>query len=91
MAEIFPGHLKAIASAVTASFCWFLCFIITRFFSVFTKSFGQPVAFWMFAIFCVLALIFVLFQLPDTEGKSFQEIQEMITGKKKSNFSDVRV
>lgn len=88
MAEIFPAHLKAIASAVTASFCWLLCFILTRFFSVFTDNFGKPAAFWMFGILCVISLFFVIFQLPDTENKSFQEIQEMIHGKKKSKFSE---
>lgn len=88
MAEIFPAHLKGIASAITASFCWFLAFVLTRYFSAFTDYFGQPAAFWMFSILCLLSLLFVVFQLPNTEGKSLQEIQEMISGKKKSDFFD---
>lgn len=91
MAEIFPGHLKAIASAVTASFCWLLCFILTRFFSVFTNKFGEPAAFWILGALCVVALFFVVFQLPDTENKSFHEIQELIHGKKKLEFSEPKV
>lgn len=83
IAELFPGDLRAIASAITTSFCWFLCFIYTRFFSILADNLGQSMVFWMFGVFCFFALIFVIFQLPDIEGKSFQKIQELIKGGKK--------
>ncbi|CAH0380680.1 unnamed protein product [Bemisia tabaci] len=84
MGELFPQNLKANASAVTAGFCWFLGFFITRFFSPLTKEIGLHFGFWLFAAFCVLCYAFVYFHLPDTTGKTLQEIQDMLNGKKKS-------
>ncbi|XP_065212249.1 facilitated trehalose transporter Tret1-2 homolog isoform X2 [Planococcus citri] len=80
--EIFPSHLKALGCGLNASFCWLLSFFLTRYFVPFTKTFGQGVAFWGFGVFCVFALVFVIFQLPDTHRMTFQEIQELIQGNK---------
>lgn len=40
--------------------------------------------FWMYACFCVLAFIFVLFVVPETKGKSLAEIEQQFRGKKKN-------
>ena len=90
MAEIFPTHLKALASSMVASFCWLLSFLLTRYFDAVSAALGSTFAFGMFSVLCLVAFFFVLVQLPDTEGKSYQEIQEMLTGKKNADFSDVK-
>lgn len=80
IAEIFPPHLKSFCSAFTTSFCWFLCFIVTKFFSKYSELIGMSASFYSFVIVCVVALFFCIFQLPDTQGRSFQEIQDLIHG-----------
>lgn len=87
MADIFPAYLKSIASAFTASLCWLLTFVLTKFFGIFTEHFGAPAAYWMFAACSFLGLLFVLFQLPDTDGRSYNEIQSMIQGNRNSASS----
>lgn len=85
MGEIFPANLKAVASALTASFCWVLGFILTLTFSRMCAAIGIHFAFWMYSVFCILALLFTAFLLPETEGKTQQEIQDILHGRVKSN------
>lgn len=78
MGELFPSNVKPLASTLTASFCWFLAFIITRFFNDIVYAFGSDYLFWMFSVFCILAICFVYFYVPETKGKSLNEIQLML-------------
>lgn len=78
MAEIFPANIKSSASTATASFCWVLGFIVTKFFSAVTEQIGMGGTFWLFSGFCLLAIIFVFTIVIETKGKSFQEIQEIL-------------
>lgn len=81
MGEIFPGNLKSVASGMTASFCWFLGFALTKSFDPLCKAVGEHTVFWLYAGCCVAALLFTAFVLPDTEGKTLQEIQDMLHGR----------
>ncbi|PSN29883.1 Facilitated trehalose transporter Tret1, partial [Blattella germanica] len=66
------------ASACTAGFCWFLAFFITKFFADVVEVLGGHTAFWIFAGCCFLSAVFVFILLPETKGKSFQEIQDIL-------------
>ncbi|XP_022188572.1 facilitated trehalose transporter Tret1 isoform X2 [Nilaparvata lugens] len=81
MGEMFPPNMKAKASAITASFCWILGFIITLGFNSVAASLGMAFAFWIFSGFCVVAILFTVVLLPDTRGLSLQEIQDVLNGR----------
>lgn len=83
MGEIFPSNLKSMASALTASFCWLLGFVLTKTFLMMSNCIGNDFSFWIFAVFCIVALLFTAFLLPQTEGKTLQEIQDMLHGRSK--------
>lgn len=78
MGELFPANVKSTASAFTASFCWFISFLITKFFSSMVDGIGMGPSFWLFAAFCLVAFVFTLFYVIETKGKSLQEIQETL-------------
>lgn len=78
MGELFPANVKSTASAFTAAFCWFISFLITKFFSSMVDGMGMGPSFWVFAAFCLVAFIFTLFYVIETKGKSLQEIQEIL-------------
>ncbi|XP_052121832.1 facilitated trehalose transporter Tret1 [Frankliniella occidentalis] len=80
MGEVFAPDVKAISSSVCASFCWLLGFLITLFFAQVEHAIGGDMTFWALAAFCVLASLFT-FLLPNTRGKSLQEIQDMLNGR----------
>ncbi|XP_065217973.1 facilitated trehalose transporter Tret1-2 homolog [Planococcus citri] len=84
LAEILHPSVKTFASALATSLCWFLGFLVTRFFAPMVDALGSSGTFWFFSIFCVFGVIFIIVQLPDTQGKSFQEIQDLFSSKRGS-------
>ena len=78
---MFAADVKAISSSVCASFCWVLGFLVTQFFAKFLEMLGDDVTFWGLGGFCVLASLFTIALLPNTRGKSLQEIQDMLNGR----------
>ncbi|XP_020293165.1 facilitated trehalose transporter Tret1-2 homolog [Pseudomyrmex gracilis] len=80
MGEMFASNVKAKASGITVSLCWFLAFIITKFSDDMTKSFGNFATFWMFGAFCIVSILFTVLILPETKGKSLKQIQNILNG-----------
>ncbi|XP_022196367.1 facilitated trehalose transporter Tret1-2 homolog isoform X1 [Nilaparvata lugens] len=81
MGEMFSPQVKSLASSISTSFCFFLAFLITKFFSNLSDSIGTFAAFWLFSGFCLLALIFVICFVPNTRGMSLEEIQDLLNEK----------
>ncbi|CAG4967342.1 unnamed protein product [Parnassius apollo] len=82
MGELFPIEVKAVASPIATAFCWILSFLVTRYFEPIANAVGMYVAFWLFGVCCVVGFFFTLFLVPETKGKSLQEIQDMLAGRK---------
>ncbi|KAJ8920252.1 hypothetical protein NQ315_011913 [Exocentrus adspersus] len=80
MGELFPGNIKSVASTVTASGCWLLGFLITKYFGMVTDLIGKSGSFGIFALCCFGATIFTYKLVPETSGKSLQEIQDILNG-----------
>lgn len=83
MGELFPGNIKSAASTVTASGCWILAFFLTKFFSNVTEVIGLSFSFWIFTVCCFFGFFFVHFYVPETTGKSLQEVQDILNKSKK--------
>lgn len=82
MGEMFASDVKSKASGITVSMCWLLAFFITKFSSNITETFGNHTTYWMFAVFCLISVLFTIFILPETKGKSLQQIQDELNGVK---------
>ncbi|XP_044267170.1 facilitated trehalose transporter Tret1-like [Tribolium madens] len=78
MGELFPSNVKSVASAMTSMCCWFIGFLITKFFQSVADAMGMGPSFWMFGGFCIVAFLFTLFFVIETKGKSLQEIQDIL-------------
>lgn len=81
MGELFASDVKSKASSITVCVCWSLGFIITKFYSDIALAFGAYTAFWLFAMFSGLAVLFAILILPETKGKSLEEIQTILGGR----------
>ncbi|XP_072383999.1 facilitated trehalose transporter Tret1-like [Diabrotica undecimpunctata] len=88
--ELFPGHVKSLASTIVTSFCWFCCFLTVNYFGWLTNLIGACGAFGFFSCCTVIASIFVLKFVPETTGLSLQEIQIMLTSGK-IRYKDVEL
>jgi len=77
MGELCPSHVKGFASALVTSTCWFLAFIVTYTFADLRNLIGDHFVFWIFGMFSVAGALFSAFILPETRGKSLDEIQKL--------------
>ncbi|XP_065348675.1 facilitated trehalose transporter Tret1-2 homolog [Cloeon dipterum] len=89
MGELFSDSAKSSASAVAASCNWGLAFAVTKSFQSLVDALGSTGAFAFFAAVCVAAIFFTLFVVPETKGKSSEQIQLELTRRKHSTILPV--
>jgi MFS transporter, SP family, xylose:H+ symportor len=75
ISEIFPNRIRGAAMAVAVSSLWIACFILTATFPWLNARLGPAGTFWLYAAICVLALVFILPKLPETKGKTLEQIE----------------
>ncbi|KPI97522.1 Facilitated trehalose transporter Tret1 [Papilio xuthus] len=73
--EMFPTNVKLYASCIAHIYTGFSMFAVQKLFQVVSDSWGIYTAFWGFAAFSLLGLVYMLIALPETKGKSFANIQ----------------
>lgn len=78
ISEIFPNHLRASGQAFGSSTHWVLAAIIPSSIPFLFSTIGAGVVFLIFALMMVLQLLFVMFMMPETKGKSLEELQETV-------------
>jgi SP family sugar porter-like MFS transporter len=74
ISEIFPNHIRGMAMAVATFSLWTACFVLTYTFPLLNKGLGSYGTFWLYGIICVLGFVFIKVMLPETKGKSLEEI-----------------
>ncbi|KAL3932763.1 MAG: hypothetical protein SGPRY_000567 [Prymnesium sp.] len=77
LGELFPSHIRATGSSVAALFNWLLSFIVTLGFQSVANALSQAGVFFLFATVCVQGFVFVFCVVPETRGKSFEEIEAL--------------
>ncbi|KAL6442484.1 hypothetical protein ACFW04_002595 [Cataglyphis niger] len=80
MGEILPAQIRGTAASMATAFNWMFTFIVTKTFQDLIDLIGTHGAFWVFASFVVVALIFVICCVPETRGKTLEEIERRFTG-----------
>ncbi|CAH1985406.1 unnamed protein product [Acanthoscelides obtectus] len=80
MGEILPARIRGPAASISTSFNWSSTFIITKTFLLIIEAIGLYYTFWMFAVIVLGSLIFSIFCVPETRGKSLADIERQLTG-----------
>lgn len=76
--ELFQQDAKPFVAPIAQTFNFLLTFAVGLTFPMMISAMGLAPTFFMFAGFCVLALIFTIFFIPETKGKSAAEIQLLL-------------
>ncbi|WP_215223480.1 sugar porter family MFS transporter [Echinicola shivajiensis] len=80
IAEVFPNETRAYGQSIGCFTHWILAAIIANVFPFFANTFGAVSIFGFFALMMGLQLVWVLTKMPETKGRSLEEIQQdMIT------------
>ena len=75
--EIFPSHVRGKAVAVATAANWFAAWLVAQFFLTLVDLISTTGVFWVFAAFCAVTFWFVRRYVPETKGKSLEQIQTM--------------
>lgn len=75
ISEIFPNRIRGAAMAVAVSALWIACFLLTYSFPILNGHLGPAGTFWLYAVICAAGFVFIKFKLPETKGKSLEQIE----------------
>ncbi len=81
ISEIFPTKIRGRAMAIAVLVIWVADYIVSQTFPMLAKGIGDAKTFWIYAICSFLGLIFILFKVPETKGKTLEEIERSWIGK----------
>ena len=81
LSEIFPNKIRGAAMAIATFSLWAACFILTYTFPLFNSTLGAAGTFWIYAFISVIGFIFIKFRLPETKGKSLEQLESLLLNK----------
>ncbi len=79
LSEIFPNKIRGAAMAVSTVFLWAASFLLTYSFPLLNESLNASGTFWIYGAICLAGFLFIRSQLPETKGKSLEEIEKELT------------
>jgi len=88
LAEIFPTAVRGRALGLATFFLWTADYIVTQTFpmmeakdSWFVRTFHHAFPFYVYAAFCAVLLVVVGRLVPETKGRSLEEIEQAWSGR----------
>lgn len=75
IAEIFPNRARGEAMAIAVASLWIASFVLTYTFPFLNGSVGSAGTFWIYSSICVAGFLFTFRRLPETKGKTLEEIE----------------
>lgn len=81
LSEIFPNRIRGSAMSLATLTLWIANFIVNGSFPIMRAHFGLPVTFGIYVPLFFLYFLFVYVRIPETKGKSLEEIEHILTGK----------
>jgi len=83
LSEIFPNRLRGLAMSIATLSLWIASFVLTFTFPILNDALGSYGTFWVYSGICILGYLFIKKKLPETKGKSLEEIEMELTKDKK--------
>lgn len=73
LAEIFPNRIRGVAMSVCTFALWVGCCTLTFSFPSMNAALGSSGSFWVYALICICAFVFLYRRCPETKGKVLAE------------------
>ena len=74
-AEVLPVRAKSLGGGLATASNWFFAFLTTKEFEDLESVLDEFGAFWLFAGITLVGVLFVFFLVPETRGRSLEEIE----------------
>jgi sugar porter (SP) family MFS transporter len=75
ISEIYPNRIKGVAMSFSTAVSWLCTFLTVYFAPVIHGALGLQYLFGIFGVFSIIAFVFVKFWIPETKGKSLEQIE----------------
>ncbi|MHC4119287.1 MAG: sugar porter family MFS transporter [Planctomycetota bacterium] len=75
LSEIFPNRIRGAAMSIAVFSLWAGCFTLSYSFPSLHGRLGSARTFWLYGLICAAGFVFVLLVLPETKGKSLEDIE----------------
>jgi sugar porter (SP) family MFS transporter len=79
LSEIFPNRIRGGALGLATLALWIANFFTTSLFPIMNQYLGLSVTFLIHAAICLIYFLFVRVNVPETKGKSLEEIESLLT------------
>ncbi|MDX5338018.1 MAG: sugar porter family MFS transporter [Cyclobacteriaceae bacterium] len=76
ISEMFPNELRAYGQSLGSFTHWILAAVIANVFPFFANNFGPGYIFAFFCLMMIWQLLWVKFKMPETKGRTLEEIQQ---------------
>jgi SP family sugar porter-like MFS transporter len=76
ISELFPNRVRAVAVAICTFSLWVGSSTLTYTFPLLNKGLGSYGTFWIYSIVCLAGFLFFLRRLPETKGKSLEQLEK---------------
>jgi SP family arabinose:H+ symporter-like MFS transporter len=86
LSEIFPNRIRGFAMSVATFALWAACFVLTYTFPLLNKMLNASGTFWLYGLICIGGFWFIYKKLPETKGKSLEQIEYELAGPNKNNM-----
>ena len=77
IAEVFPNTIRGAAVAIAVAFQWIFNWIVSTSFVPMANSLGYWFTYGLYGVICILAAIFVWKLVPETKGKSLEDMTKL--------------
>jgi SP family xylose:H+ symportor-like MFS transporter len=83
LSEIFPNSIRSKAMSLTVAVQWITNYTVSSTFPLLDKNtwlvehFNHSVSFWLFGVMSLLSFIFVWRMIPETKGKSLEQMEDV--------------
>ena len=77
IAEVFPNTIRGGAVAIAVAFQWIFNWIVSTSFVPMANSLGYWFVYGMYGVICVIAAIFVWRLVPETKGKTLEDMTKL--------------
>jgi hypothetical protein len=79
LSEIFPNKIRGHAMSVSTFALWTSCAVLTLSFPFLNRGLGTSGTFGVYAAICFMGFFYILKKLPETKGKSLEQIERELT------------
>ena len=80
ISEIFPNHIRGVASSVAIVSLWGAYFILVFTFPILASKLGTYGPFYLYAAICFLGFLFILKRVNETKGQTLEQLENNFTG-----------